>query len=259
MLGYIIRIIPLVQFIGAFLTGISWYLLDRKWGKNKAYLAASIGSFLVLAGFILSIIQGLISPKIVAPWQELFTNTTSPSMNATLSGPALASYLEKIAEQAGSPLNYLSPLLIAVGLFIESIGFKRLSIDTDQVMPKYLYMLFVVLGFFSILQLPAIWFTVANLKHYATIFSAKATVTLKEVFTTFMTMSAPLTIVGLLVFVMGLIIYIITVYKFYKLGKIIEEEIILEETREISGSDNKGGEEKELDVEVEDESGEEMI
>lgn len=179
-------------------------------------------------------------------------------MNATLSGSALASYLEKIAEQAGSPLNYFSPLLIAVGLFIESIGFKRLSIDTDQAMPRYLYMLFIVLGIFSILQLPAIWFTVASLKHYAAVFGAKASITLKEVFTTFMTISAPLTIVGLLVFVMGLIIYIIAVYKFYKLGKIIEEEIILEEAQEVKGAGTEG-EEKELDIEFEEEKGEETI
>ncbi len=258
MLGYIIRIIPLVQFIGAFLTGMSWYLLGKKWGKNKAYIVAAVGSFIVFIGFILSIIQGLISPKVAAPWQELLANTTSPSMNATLSGSALASYLEKIAEQAGSPLNYLSPLLIAVGLFIESIGFKRLSIDTDQAMPRYLYMLFIVLGIFSILQLPAIWFTVANLKHYAAVFSAKASITLKEIFTTFMTISAPLTIVGLLVFVMGIVIYIIAVYKFYKLGKIIEEEIILEEAREVKGTGTEG-EEKELDIEFEEENGEEKI
>ncbi len=258
MLGYIIRIIPLVQFIGAFLTGMSWYLLGKKWGKNKAYIVAAVGSFIVFAGFILSIVQGLISPKIVAPWQELLANTTSPSMNATLSGSALASYLEKIAEQDGSPLNYLSPLLIAVGLFIESIGFKRLSIDTDQAMPRYLYMLFIVLGIFSILQLPAIWFTVASLKHYAAIFSTKTSITLKEIFTTLITISAPLTIVGLLVFVMGLIIYIIAVYKFYKLGKIIEEEIILEEAQEVKGTGTEG-EEKELDIEFEEENGEEEI
>ncbi len=262
MLGYIIRIIPLVQFIGAFLTGISWYLLDKKWGRNKAYLIAAIGSFIVFVGFILSIVQGLIAPKIEAPWKELFANTTSPSLNATLSGPALAHYLEEVANQSGSLLNYLSPLLIAVGLFLESLGFKRLSIDTDQVMPKYLAMLFIALGFFNILQLPAIWFTVSSLKHYAAVFAAKTTVTLKEVFTTFMSISAPLTIVGLLVFIMGLIIYIITVYKFYKLGKVIEEEIILEEAKEIEET-SKGEEEgeealKDIDVDVE-EPGEDTI
>ncbi len=256
MLGYILRIIPLVQFIGAFLTSMSWYMLGKKWGRHKLYAVAALGSTIVFIGYILSIVQGLVSPKITAPWQEILGNTTTPSLNTTLNGVVLARYLEQIASQSGSVLNYLSPLLISIGLFLEALGFKRMSTDTDNVMPRYLYMLFIVLGIFSILQLPAIWFTVSSLKHYAGVFAAKQSVTLKEFFTALMTISAPLTITGLLVFVMGLIIYIIATYKFYKLGKIIEEEIILEEASEIEGRSGEPGEEHDIVV---DEGGEDTI
>lgn len=227
-IGYILRIIPVANIVGSALIPIGWYKIG-KWGRNAAYNLALIGSIVVL---IMLVYSSFFGGAGIFPGSQ---NFSQPQMTGTEPISEIKDKLVAFARETSkllkSPEQYVPPIIVGLGIILESLGVKRLSKDTDKTVPGYLFILMLVVAVLAVLEAPASIISAQNLeKLIPQIQSAETMDELTSILTIgLITAMAPIIITGLLLFIIGLITYIMLGYKIWKIEEHVKRIKLLSE------------------------------
>ncbi len=226
-IGYILRIIPILNIVGSALIPIGWFKIYM-WGKSKGYLLALIGSalffvMLVYSSFASFTTTQSITPPVTAPGTEDLESLKN----------VMTSAIDITIKSFSNQLIHLSYVLEGIGLILESMGILYLSNDTNGYFPKYLVALFLILGILMIVNVPAMIISIRGLEELKTeIQNAKSPDEIFKLMTTnYMSAMAPVMAVAFSSFMVGLITYVIAGYKFWKIRDEIYKLKIVETTQ----------------------------
>ncbi len=239
LIGYILRIIPLVNTVGAVLTAIGWFKLDKEWLQHRYFKAAMIGSILLLSGIVLDALNGQITGLSTPSIQTGGTVTLDQLIDQSVK------LVDFLIYQLTNPMSLLAPILAGTGLFLELLGFKAIRDKTGGAMPLYIIILLVFMVILAYLGLPAKIATANVLREFKEylirVKEAGTTNTPQPQVTILMKLLAailPLVVQSILLFVVGLITYILIAYRFHKFEEYRKEAVILEKGgREESGEE----------------------
>ncbi len=223
--GYILRIIPVVNIIGAIVTAIAWFKANE-WRKHTYYLLAMIGSLTVLASLLIGAYYGLTS-TFAYQGIQFTTDMTLEQLKSEL--------LKSVdAMQASlTSINALVvPIITSIGLLLEALGFRRISRDTENHIPGYIAYLVILIAIIYIISAPISYVSASRLESLREyIVSAKSKEDLLLGYASkLMVAMAPSTAVGMLEFILVLVTYILVAYKFSKLSEAILAQKVMEET-----------------------------
>ncbi len=239
LIGYVLRIIPIANIIGAVLTAIGWYKLDREWFKHKYLKAAMLGSILLLTGIILDALNGQVTGLSTPSIQTGGTITLEQLIDQSIK------LVDFLINQLTNPIALLAPILVGTGLLLELLGFKAIRDKTGGAMPLYIIILLVFMIILAYSGLPAKIATANGLREFKEyliqVKETGTTNTPQPQVTILMKLLAailPLVVQSILLFIVGLITYILIAYKFHKFEEYRKEAIILEKGgKEETGED----------------------
>jgi len=225
IIGFILRIIPIyINLIGYVLTLIGWFYL-YKWGRNNYYVFAIIGSILLIAGEMYGLLMNITT---LLPGETAISTETENMTFIDLKNYYLKT-VDSMEREMSDPSKYLAYyVILGVALIIEGFVFIALSKDTRTI-PLYIFILFITLGLLNITRGVLFLVLAPNLEDVKkAIYEAN---TIDELNTkplfTLLGVLAPLIAIGLIIFVIGLITYILVAYKFNKLGSNIKKLVVM--------------------------------
>ncbi len=227
-IGYILRIIPILNIVGSALIPIGWFKI-YKWGKSKGYILALIGSALFFIMLVYSSFASFTTTQSITP------PTIGPGTgDLEATKKVMISAIDVTIKSFSNQLIHLSYVLEGIGLILESMGILYLSKDTNGYFPKYLVVLFIILGILLIVNVPAMVLSIKGLEELKTaIQNANSTDEVFKLMTTrYMSAMAPVMAIGFSSFIVGLITYIIVGYKFWKIRDEIYKLKIAETTQQ---------------------------
>ncbi|ADI32064.1 hypothetical protein [Staphylothermus hellenicus] len=229
--GYFLRIIPIGNIVGSALIPIGWFKIKR-WGRNIAYDLAIIGSIITLLIILYSSFIGganLLPGTQGVPQIQIKGNETVSELKEKI-----VPYLRQTVDLMRSPSSYIPPIIMGLGIMLESIGVKRLSRDTNNAVPSYLFILMILLAVFTILSSPATLYSAQNLeKLIPQVESANTQEDIASILSTgLFSALIPILIVSGLTFIIGLITYILLGYKIWKIEEHVKRIKLLSETVE---------------------------
>ncbi len=226
-IGYILRIIPILNIVGSALIPIGWFKI-YKWGKSKGYLLALIGSALFLVMLVYSSFASFTTTQSITPSVTVHGTEDLESLKNVM-----ISAIDISIKSFSNQLVHSSYVFEGISLILESIGILYLSKDTNGYFPKYLAVLFLILGILMIVNVPAMIISIKGLEELKTeIQSAESTDEIFKLMTTnYMSAMAPVMSVAFSSFIVGLITYIIAGYKFWKIRDEIYKLKIVETTQ----------------------------
>jgi len=212
VIGYILRIITIVNIAGYLLTCIGWFKIYNRL-KDSRYLIGFTATLLIV---IIAITQLIYQSTTLA---EVFT--LQPSVGVG-SREDLIEAVIKIKNEMLNPLNYLPSLLIGLLIIVESISIRQLSIDTKGNIPKYLIILFIIHGVVHTLVSFMIIQTAHSLDGFIDrVRNAPLSVSIDELIMDLYMYIIPLGLVSGLLFLTGIITYVITAVKYWNLYNVI--------------------------------------
>ncbi len=138
MVGYFLRIIPVLNIAGFAVTGAAWLQLYRRLGRDKAYAAAGL---LLLAAIVPLAIE-------VATGGAVTPAPSITSTNATI----VADSIKWVGDALVSPISIARNAVIAVALAFEAYAIYRLSHKISLV-PRALTALFLATALLVALQI----------------------------------------------------------------------------------------------------------
>jgi len=222
LVGYILRIIPLLEIIGFILTGILWLYIYRAWRKTY-FLIVSILMFVTVASIIVSNIYSLTTFNIetVAP------ETTAEAIE----------YVNKTYEQMMSQITVISMVnngVQVITIFLEAIGFLILYRSFPSVFRPYTFILLIMLGITIIGGVIAMYVSLANLKtllnEMIESFRKGEAIESPAIELRMFNALTPMVIAGivlLIIKVVGYVMCALTVNRYKK--KLLEQEVMLKE------------------------------
>lgn len=223
--GYILRIIPVLNTVGAVVTTIAWYKANE-WRKHTYYVVAMLGSLMVFASLLLGVYHGLGSTIV---YQE--KQTTSDMTLEQLKSEFLRS-IDAMQASLTSLNRVIVSVIGGIGLLLEALGFYRISRDTENNIPSYIAYLAVFIAVTHIVSGPISYVSASrleSLREFVVNARTKEELLL-EYMLRLVTAIAPSMITGVLESILVLVTYILVAYKFYKLSEAILAQKIVEET-----------------------------
>lgn len=229
IIGYILRIIPYIQIIGAGLTAVSWGMLNRKWINDQRLILPIMGSILVLTGHTMGVLVGTTAMEGIGVSSE--PASTAEAIDA------LIQVVDVMINQLSSIYSMLSPILVGIGIVLEASGLYFLRRHIKEYMPVYVVLGLIVLSITYLATPIAYMQTVQGLEEYKKILldikenTGKSTGTqLHEIILVKMISAImPLIIIAITSLVVSIIAYILVALRFHSFQKLRKEAIILEE------------------------------
>lgn len=230
-IGYFLRIIPIGNIVGSALIPIGWFKI-KNWGKNTAYDLAFIGSIITL---IILIYSSFISGANLLPGTQSVPQIQITGQETVSElKEKIIPYLQQLVDLMRNPSSYIPPLIMGLGIMLESFGVRKLSRDTSNVVSKYLFILMILLAFLTMLSSPATLYSAQNLEKL--IPQVESAETLDDI-TSILSIGLlsaliPVLIVSGLTFIIGLITYIMLGYKIWKIEEHVKRIKLLSEVEE---------------------------
>jgi len=212
VIGYILRIVSITSVVGYLLTSIGWFKIHSRL-KDGKYLVGFTATLLIT---IIAVTQLVYQSTSLA---EAFT--LQPSIGIG-SREDLIEVVIRIKNEMLNPLNYLPSLIIGLLIIVESISIRQLSVDSKGNIPKYLTILFIILGVVYAIVSIAIVQTAYSLDGFIDrVRNAPIDVSLNDLVMDLYMYIMPLSLVSGLLFLIGIITYVITAVKYWNLYNII--------------------------------------
>ncbi len=229
VIGYILRIIPVANIIGVGLTAIGYLRLGSKWIRDKMIMVGSIGSIIILVGIIINIYYGLLIPLLSTPSAQGQTSTVA----------VYVKYINEMIEQLTRWYSLLPPIIIGIGLLLESGALNNIRRYIGNAMPRYIIVLLVIFGIVQLSEPAAIFATIPMLRDFRNdlvngVISDPATMAIRM-----LSAMLPLLIVSVLSFIIMLLAYILIAYRFHKLSKIAREVALIKSVEEGGGGEEE--------------------
>ncbi len=229
LIGYILRMIPYIQIVGAAITAVSWGMLKKKWINDPRLVLPIIGSILVLSGHILGVLVGTTTMQGVS----ISTNPAS----TTEAIDSLIQVVDVMIDQLSNIYSMLSPLTIGIGIMLEAAGLYFLREHVGQHMPVYIILGLVILAIIYVVTPIAYIQTIHGLEEYKKILldvkenpDKYSSGQLQEIILVKMLSAMmPLVIIGLVSLVASIVAYLLVALRFNSFKKLKKEAIILEE------------------------------
>lgn len=224
LIGYILRIIPLVEIVGFILTGILWYNIYKVW-KKSYFLIVSIMLFVAIISLIGS---SAYSMMVVESELSVPTNTnisTDPIM-----------ILNTTYDQMMSSLtisNLVNNGIQIIVVLLEAVGFLLLYREFSYIFKPYVFILLMMLGLAMIFSVVAIYISLANLKSLIIeterLIESGETIDPATIGMNIIAALMPMIIAGLLAFILRIIAYVVCAITINRYKKAITEEKVLGE------------------------------
>jgi hypothetical protein len=231
-IGYVLRIFPIANIVGSALIPIGWFRINN-WNRDNAYLLAVLGSILVL----FSLVYGTFFAPAGLLYSVQLPQVTGTEPLDVLKNKTIYA-LNTLKPQLADPTTYLLPVIAGIGLLFEAVGVKKLSRDTKKYVPTYLAFLLLILAIIYFAEAPAYISTAQNIDQYVkAIESAKS---VNEIYSYMIGAVMNLVIVGLALFFVGLITYILLGWKIWKIAEYVRRLRVLSAAEKPSKT---GGEE----------------
>jgi hypothetical protein len=235
-IGYILRAIPYINFIGALLTAIGWFKLGGRTGKRNYYIAF-VASIILFAMTLYSLV-------VSAPSFYTAFNTPSTQMPFAEIKRQLLEAARSARREMSDPLIYGSDIIMGISILVEVAGVRQLVRDTRRIVPGYLSILFIILGILYVVEgfmypllVPGVdnaILLISSAESYRDIVNALYSLVLALL---------PLLLIAITIFIVGLLTYILFGYKYWKIyDRIARIKALLSAREEAEGR----GEESEL-------------
>ena len=222
LIGYILRILPLVEIIGFIFTGLLWYNIYKVW-KKSYFLIVSIMLFIATVSLIGSNIYSMMVIE------------TELSMPTNISVDPIA-VLNTTYDQMSSSItimNMVNNSIQIIVVLLEAIGFLLLYREFSHIFKPYVFILLIMLGLVMIFSVVAVYISLANLKTLITetqeMIESGETIDPMMLETNLFAALMPMVIAGLIAFILRIIAYIICAITINRYKKVIIEEKVLEE------------------------------
>ena len=222
LIGYILRILPLVEIIGFIFTGLLWYNIYKAW-KKSYFLIVSIMLFIGTVSLIGSNIYSMMVIE------------TELSMPTNISVDPIA-VLNTTYDQMSSSItimNMVNNSIQIIVVLLEAIGFLLLCREFSHIFKPYVFILLIMLGLVMIFSVVAVYISLANLKTLITetqeIIESGEMIDPMTLEMNLFAALMPMVIAGLIAFILRIIAYIICAITINRYKKAIIEEKVLEE------------------------------
>jgi hypothetical protein len=224
--GYILRIIPVANIIGAVLTAIGYYKLWNKWIKYTLIALGVLGSILFIVAASINVYYGFLSSVI-----------SQPEVSGTTSVDVFIKTIDSMIDQLSKWYTIIPPLLVGLGLILEALALHGIRLHIGSSMPRYIVIIMFIYGLLEILQPAAIFATIPRLRSLReelahTTYIQPSTIAFK-----LLAALIPMLIIVAIIFIMTLLAYILLAYRFHVLSKLSREAALLESTGEEAGEE----------------------
>ncbi len=232
LIGYLLRIIPVINIVGFLLTAIAWFKVN-KWSNRTGYVLAFIATLGLVAVSVYNVLAVTGNPLTYS--SEIQQNT---SLTLAEYKKQMIEQIDMLKEQMKNPINYMPPIIMGLLLIIEAYGFINIGKDTNKIIPSYLAIFFIILGILNIAEgavQPIIADGLDRVKD-----SILASTDTMQMIWIFIGALTPLLIIAVLVFIVMLITYILAAIKCWGIKSRIQRlRLMTSETEPSRGSEEE--------------------
>ncbi len=221
--GYVLRIIPVVNIIGAILTGIGYYILWRKWIRDYKIMFGVIAGILLLSGYIINTYYGFI------------TGVEMPNVQQGTPTSQIIQAIDTVIKEMKEWYSLITPVLIGIGLFIEAIALNGIRSRIGSAMPLYVIILLIIFAISEIIMPFASLTAISGLEKLKEDLNAGLPV--QDVPLRLLQALLPLLVLSFILFVLTLLTYILLAYRFHVLGRLKREISFISRVEETGESE----------------------
>ncbi len=222
LIGYILRILPLVEIIGFIFTGLLWYNIYKVW-KKSYFLIVSIMLFIAAISLVGSNIYSVMTVEI-----EL-------SMTTNISADPIAVLNTTYSQMLSSITitNMVNNGIQIIVVLLEAIGFLLLYREFSHVFKPYVFILLMMLGLAMIFSVVSVYISLGNLKtliiETQEMIEQGETIDPMAIGMNLFAVLMPMAIAGLVAFLLRIIAYVLCAITINRYKNAIIEEIVIKE------------------------------
>ncbi len=220
VIGYILRIIPLLEIAGYFLVGITWYKLSKVYRNTILYLA-----------FIMAIVGGIAA--LYDAYNQVYSTINPPISSVQALNPIELYNKTLEGTKIGfTPVNIGVRMLIpSIVLLVEAIAFTYLH-KIESSFKLYLPILFILLAIVTISLIPATYITIGNMEktldELQELEKEGTKLTIEEVSMKLLQDTLPTVTTSITLLILKIVVFILATLAFNRFKNAVKKEIYLE-------------------------------